>query len=119
MATIAHTTVKNDITGGWAGTVIAVWADMSQTDDIGNVFEGPSLADRTVQITGTFGGGTLRMEGSLDGVTYFTLTDLAAAAVSVTADSLVVIRELVRFIRPVLTGATAGNVKVCLLARQP
>ena len=57
-----------------------------------------SLPDRTVQLTGTFDSATVLVVGSIDGITYFTLTDGAGNAFSKTAAGGDAISELVRYI---------------------
>jgi hypothetical protein len=80
----------------------------------------PGFADRAVQIRGTFGaGGTVVIEGTIDGTNYITLTDPQGNAISKTADSIESISEIVKLIRPRVTagdGTTA--ISVTLLARR-
>lgn len=91
--------------------------------DAGNVM-GPDLAywsDRSVQVTGTFGtGGTVVIEGSNDGVNFYTLNDLGGAALSITAAGLKGIREPVLFLRPRVTaGDGTTNLAVTFFVRLP
>jgi len=83
--------------------------------DTGSPYEGAELADRSVQILGTFGaGGTILMEGSNDGgTTYNTLTDPQGVAISKTAGSLVAVTEMAGLVRPRVSagdGTTSLNV---------
>lgn len=59
---------------------------------------------------------TIILEGSLDGVTYFQLTDPQGNAISATADKLEQVEELVFYIRPRVTAGTvhASGIKVVL-----
>jgi len=67
----------------------------------------PGSADRSVQVTGTFGaGGNLRIEGSNDGTNYSALTDPQGNALDFTATKIEGVLELTRYIRP---RATAGD----------
>lgn len=77
----------------------------------------PQGTDRSVQVTGTFGGGTVLIEGSNDGVTWFTLNDLSAAALSFTANGLKQILELTRYIRPRASVAVT-SVVITLVAKR-
>lgn len=73
--------------------------------DDGTPVEMAQYADRSVQITGTFGAaGTVVMEGSLDGNNYATLTDPQGNALSFTTAKIECISELVRYILPRVTG---------------
>lgn len=76
----------------------------------------PAFSDRTVQISGTFGaGGSITMQGSLDGTNWFTLTDPQGNNITKTAASLEAISEATPYIRPTVTagdGTTAITVIV-------
>ena len=52
-----------------------------------------------IQLTGTFGG-TVTMQGSLDGTNWFTLKDTQGNDVSATADALFEVSTAVRHVRP-------------------
>ena len=72
--------------------------------------------DRTIQVNGTFGaGGTVVIEGSIDGTNYVTLSDLQGTALSFTAAGLEGVTEAVTLIRPRVSagdGTTALNVYI-------
>ena len=75
-------------------------------------------ADRSVQMSGTWAAGTVVWEGSNDGVTYFTLTDAQAVAISKTADALKQIVEVTQWARPRATVAVT-SVNINLVVRRP
>lgn len=78
-------------------------------------------ADRSIQVTGTFGaGGNLRWEGSNDGgATYATLTDPQGNALDFTAAKIEQITELVELARPRVTaGDGTTSITVTLVARK-
>jgi hypothetical protein len=55
----------------------------------------PGFADRAIQVGGTFGaGGTVVIEGSIDGTNYVTLTDPQGNAISKTAAAIEEIASL-------------------------
>lgn len=90
-----------------------VWAAMANGDS-GAPVSVPNEADRSIQFTGTFGaGGTVLMEGSNDGVTYFTLTDPSNTAISATAAALKQITEETLWLRP---RVTAGDGTTAIIA---
>jgi hypothetical protein len=80
------------------------WTSLLNGDDGAPIKFGP-FADRSVQVTGTFGtGGTIVMEGSNDGgTTWATLKDPLGANVSFTATGLKMIGDLPYQIRPRVT----------------
>lgn len=76
------------------------WGPMAN-GDVGLPAQFMATGDRTFQVTGTFGaGGTILLEGSLDGTNYFTLSDAGGTAISRTAAGLKSVLESPLFIRP-------------------
>lgn len=102
-----------------AGQEVAVvtWAALGDAE-AGDAVCLAQYSDRSVQIDGTFGGATVVLEGSNDGVTYFTLTDPQTTAISKTAAALEAVSELTLYIRPRTSGGTGSSVKVTLIARK-
>jgi hypothetical protein len=88
--------------------------------DQGAPVELPNLVDLTVVIDGTFGAaGSCTFEGSLDGSTYYALTDPQGNAITKTTAAMEAVTETPRYVRPSVTagdGSTAINVR--LLARR-
>jgi len=81
----------------------------------------PEFVDRSIQVLGTFGGGTVVIEGSVDGTNYKTLTDPQGNALSVTAAKIEAVSELVSLIRPRTTAGAIGvtDLTVALIVRRP
>jgi len=94
------------------------WVGLNQTDAQGAPLSISGLTDRSVSITGTFGGATVVIEGSNDGTNYFTLNDLQASAISKTSAALEGIAEIAKFIRPRISAGASGttNVNVHIVA---
>lgn len=85
---------------------VATWTGILNGDS-GEPVAMPGSADRSAQVTGTFGaGGSLRIEGSNDGTNYYALNDPQGSALNITAAGIKGIIEATRFIRP---RATAGD----------
>jgi len=76
-------------------------------------------SDRSVQLNGTWGGGTVVWEGSNDGGTnWFTLSDPQTVSISKTADALEQVIEVTELARPRATvGVTSVSVS-CVARRQ-
>ena len=86
--------------------VIVTWPAMQNGDD-GQPIELANFADRSVQVSGEFGiGGSVRIEGSINGTDYAPLTDPQGNNLDINTAKIEAIVELVRWIRPVVT---AGN----------
>lgn len=90
----------------YSGTVRAVtWNGLSQASADGAPYVWPEYADRSVTVTGTFGAGTLTIQGSNDNVNWFTLHDTTNTAITMTTAKLVQALELTHYVRPLVTGA--------------
>jgi len=115
MATPAPTKVE---TG--ANCTIHTWT-LTTADHTGEAVELPMASDRTIQFTDTsssWGSASASLDGSLDGVTYFILTDPQGNAITKTDDALEAVLENVRYIRPRLsTVGTGASVKCVLMSR--
>lgn len=93
---------------------VGIGTDAGTGDNLGM----SAFADRTVTVTGTFDGETLTMQGSLDASNWFTLTDQVGADLTFTAAGMKMVAELVRYIRPSLSGSGAGSdIDVRMIAR--
>lgn len=97
---------------------LITWAGLSEADSSPAPFEGPEWADRSVQIVGTFNGGTVVMEGSNDGTNWATLTDPQGNAISKTAAGIEQIEEVTRYMRPKVSAGTGLTINVILLVRR-
>lgn len=82
------------------GTVLVTWQGLLNGDD-GAPYEAPPLADRALQVSGVFGaGGTLVLEGTIDGVNWAVLNDPQGNTLSITTAKIEQIMELVVSVRP-------------------
>lgn len=88
---------------------ITTW-DMAAGDSA-DPFRMPESSDRSIQIDGVHSGAVAGIEGSIDGTTYFTLTDPQGVAISGSSPRLKAIVELVAFVRPFVTG---GDINTAL-----
>lgn len=104
--------VGTQLTGIGVGSLVS-WTPVA-TGDTGVPVENYSFSDRSVQVTGTFGGATCTIEGSNDGVNYATLTDNAGVALTFTSTGLRQVLQITRYIRPSVT-AGAGSLTITLM----
>lgn len=124
MATVAPAIANLETFGD--NVRIFTWTPLTTTNADGGAIEMPGWADRTMQLTGTFGaGGTVLWQGSLfpsptagTDDDWFTLTDPQGNAISKTAAGGESILELVRWIRPkVSAGDGSTSITARLLVR--
>lgn len=95
-----------DISGSLGNRTVvkSTWFEMALNDE-GAAMKMTEWADRSVQVVGTFGaGGTVVIEGSLDGTNFATLSDPQGNALTIQTAKIEAITELVQFIRPRVTG---------------
>lgn len=72
--------------------------------------------DKTIVVGGTFGGATVTVTGSNDGVTFVPLNNLAGSAISFTTAGVDVIREATRFVRVTSAGGTGSAITAVIQA---
>ena len=84
---------------------VIAWTPLTSANASGEAVEMGGFSDRSIQISGTFNGATVVLQGSNDGTNYHTLTDPQGNAISFTsADRIEQIMELTRYVKPVSTG---------------
>lgn len=108
MATIMPMFTKIRGPAGGIDAVVATWAGLTSSGDVGAALQRLDLVDRSVQMYGTWGGGTVVWEGSNDGVNYSTLNNPFGAAISLSANGLMQVTEATAWVRPHCTADTAG-----------
>jgi len=92
------------------------WANLAAGDD-GAPVRFSQYADKSVQVSGVFGGATLRFMGSNDGLTYLPLTDPQGNPLDFTSAKIRAVTEATVWARPVVTGGdgtTALTVSVLM-----
>lgn len=94
---------------------VATWTPL-ENGDSGSVLSNIGNRFATVQISGTFGvGGTISLQGSLDGVIYQTLLDNSGAAVTFTTAGMVTVRDIVSYYKPLVTAGDGTTALTCNL----
>jgi hypothetical protein len=102
MATIAY--ALDPSTHG--GSQVVHWDTLTTTNTVGAGVAFTEFADRAVQVIGTFGGGTITMQGSNDGGTTWSSLHMVdgSTACAFTSAGINAILEVPALIRPALTG---------------
>lgn len=112
MAVIAKTSTR------LAGGIYRIaWLSIGNADQ-GTQENAVTEMAATVQVTGTFGGATLLVEGTLDGTTWATLNDVQGNPLSFTTARIEEIQEyLVTAIRVSTTGGAGTSLNAYLVFR--
>lgn len=108
--------VKRD--AGDTTLALYAWPAMAN-GDTGAPVPYSKFADRSVQVSGTFGvGGAVTIEGTNDGTNWATLTDLRGTPLVITAASIVMVAEITLQIRARVTaGDGTTSLDVVLMAK--
>jgi hypothetical protein len=104
--------------GSWLsrGVHQTVWSAMGNADN-GAPQTPSSLADKTVQFDGTFGGATAVLSGSNDGTSWFTLSQPDGSPISATVSALMQIVENTKYVRPTTSGGAGSSINVRMVER--
>lgn len=102
-----------------SGVRVRKWSNMT-TGDVGEPILLTKFNDRTVHLTGTFGGATVTFEGSNDGVEYLPMRDVFNAVVSAAEPKLITLTEVPLYVRPAVSGGTGTSITaiVCGVGRE-
>ena len=116
MATVAPVTTFPFETS--LDVAVTTW-DGLLLDDDGEPVRLAVYSDRSIQVTGTFGGASVTIGGSNDGITYHALTSTDGESLTLTSGALKQIVELPIFLKPrVFGGDGTTNLKVILSGRR-
>lgn len=116
MATIAPVTTFPFETS--SDVAVTTWDAMAAGDD-GEPVRLAVYSDRAIQVAGTFGGASVTIGGSNDGVTYHALTDAQGNALTLTAGALKAVIELPIYLKPrVFGGDGTTALKVVMSGRK-
>jgi hypothetical protein len=120
MATVTPTVSRN----GDGSVITVTWANITTANRDGAPVKFPEHADRTVQLTGTLGGGApvIDWEGSNDGTNYETLNDPQGSPIGLSALGIEQVLELTAQQRPYLRDTTGDGTTdltvIAILRRQ-
>jgi len=71
----------------------------------------------SIQALGTFGGGTVKLQGSNDGTNWVDLNDTEGTAIGITSAGASEFTTSMVYIRPLVTGGTADDLDVYIALR--
>ncbi|MBL4757398.1 MAG: hypothetical protein JKY32_07120 [Rhizobiales bacterium] len=95
-----------------------LWETAKTVDTILSVeLEGAQGLGGAVTATGTFGGATITMQGSIDDVNFFTLKDAFGSNISFTVGGLAEFSTGARYLKFDMSGGTADDVDVIISLR--
>lgn len=109
----------NSVISNTLGKVTHVTWTLTDADPLGDPFIAPGLSDRSVQVFGSFGGGSVKLQGTneISPVNWAQLHEPSGTDISFGAAGIEAVLENTTQIRPVLQGSTGGSVTVILVSR--
>lgn len=111
--------VAGNQVAGNEGAIITSWLGLA-TGDTGSPVRSAVFGDKSVQVTGTFGGATVNFQGSNDGgTTWNNLADPQGTAIAILAAGIEQVLEYTELVRPSVSGGAGVSVNVYLAARKP
>lgn len=118
MADAIRAVTRTDIKAA-VPAALFTWTGLD-SDDSGIPITIVDYTDQTVVVRGTFGaGGSLTMQGSMDGTNWYTLTDPQGNALTKTSAGIEMVVEAPLYIRPLVTaGDGTTSLTVELLCRR-
>jgi hypothetical protein len=76
-----------------------------------------SSTHAAVQVTGTFGGATVKLQASTDGTNFYDIKDMHGTAISATAAGGFEFVSSAAYLRPAISGGTGDAVDVTVILR--
>lgn len=95
-----------------------IWAELATGDTINALkLTGAGARRASVQVAGTFGGATVKIQTSNDGTNFADIKDIHNTAVSTTAAAVFEITSAAIYIKPAISGGTSDSVNVTMFMR--
>lgn len=88
---------------------VALYTWTLAQNSAGPPIQGPGWTDRSIQFTGNFSGCTCTLQGSNDGINYFTLHDPFGNLLSFTNAGLAAVTEICWWIQPVVQSGSIST----------
>jgi hypothetical protein len=103
-------------TGGVDGVAIT-WSAAGDSDTFQAVSL-PAMADKSIQVEGTFGSATIHLGGSNDGVNFEDLNDAFGTVIAIAAAGIKQVTESTLQVKPRTSGGTGSSLVVTVFCRR-
>ena len=115
MAIIAPTITYPPASRGNGSCVLAVWTPVTENDTCSPV-SFPEFSDKSVHVSGTFGGASVAVNGSNNsGASYVALNDPSSTAIAITTEKIKAVLENTVRIQPAATGGSGQSLTISML----
>lgn len=94
---------------------VAVWTGVTEADTCVAV-SFPDLTDRSVHVSGTFGGASVAIQGSNNnGASFVAMNDPGGTVIAITSEKIKAILENSEQIKPAITGGSSQALVISIL----
>ena len=115
MATIVPTITYPNAARGDGSTVLVVWTPVTENDTCRPVSY-PEMSDKSVHVSGTFGGASVAVNGSNNsGASYAALNDPSSTAIAITSEKIKAVLENTALVQPSPTGGSGQSLTISML----
>jgi hypothetical protein len=115
---MAYSITTKKVGSGDGSTLLVTYVGLSETDIDVEPLELVEYADRSVQISGTFNGGTVTILGSNDEVEWPQLTDPQGNPLNISAGKIEQLQELTLLVKPKVLTGTGVSVNATFVLRR-
>lgn len=98
--------------------LLLTWSSITESDTALTVDLEQVVEEISIQLTGTFGGATVLIQGSNDGTNYETLKQLDGSSASFTAVALASILERPLYLKPSISGGSSQSITIVAMVKQ-
>lgn len=103
---------------GDGSTLQATWTAVTSAGaDTCNPVAFPDHPDKSIQVSGAFGAGSVALNGSNDGTNFFPLNSPNSVVIAIAAAGIKAVLENTLQVQPAYTGGTAGTITIVMLFR--
>jgi len=94
------------------------WTPVTENDTCGAYTGASHYDDRSIQVTGTFGGSTTALHGSNDGSNFSALSDAFGVSIGLSSAGIKQVMEYTYSFKPVPSGGTGQSLTMTVLAKK-
>lgn len=112
-------TVRDVSPRGDGSTLLVVWTPVTSAGaDTCNPVSFPDHPDKSIHVSGTFGAGSVALNGSNNnGASFAPLNSPNSTVIAITTETIKAVLENTQQVQPVYSGATAGTISISMLFR--
>ena len=100
---------------GDESTQLVVWTPVTEADTCAAVSY-PEYADKSIHVSGTFGSGSVAVNGSNNsGASYVALNDPSGTVIAITTEKIKAVLENTQLVQPAASGGSSQSLTISML----